>query len=285
MNWIVFHVASGHAFFTGVTLVVIAVLASTRRPSWTKRVSVLCFLIGGITIAISSTAIPYWYYGFAILATLIWVSSCSSRKRVHWPAYAAAGIWVGAALLELPYHFMPRLKPAPNRSIAVIGDSLTAGLGEVSTETWPKILAREHRISVQDISHVGETASSALKRAHSQTIDSPVILVEIGGNDLLGSTTAAKFAKDLDALLLHLASLDRQIVMFELPLPPFYHEYGRIQRELAAKYNVVLVPKRVLLSVIAGGDATLDSIHLTQEGHQAMAKRVWGIVGSGYVKN
>ncbi|WP_339688349.1 hypothetical protein [Gimesia maris] len=73
-------------------------------------------------------------------------------------------------------------------------------------------------------------------------------------------------------------------LLLELPLPPFYHGFGRIQRRLAKKHDVKLVPKRVLLSILAGGDATLDSIHLSQIGQQKMADVVWGIVGAGYVK-
>jgi acyl-CoA thioesterase I len=70
--------------------------------------------------------------------------------------------------------------------------------------------------------------------------------------------------------------------MFELPLPPFNHEYGRIQRSLALKHKVLLVPKRVFLSILAASDSTLDTIHLSQAGHQAMAACVWQLVSSAY---
>jgi acyl-CoA thioesterase-1 len=39
-----------------------------------------------------------------------------------------------------------------------------------------------------------------------------------------------------------------------------------------------LVTKRIFLSVIAGSDSTLDTIHLSQSGHQHMADEVWGLV-------
>ncbi len=97
-----------------------------------------------------------------------------------------------------------------------------------------------------------------------------------------GSTTSQQFATDIDALLAHPVTADRQIVMFELPLPPFSHEYGRVQRAAAAKHNVILVPKRVFLSVIAGGESTLDTIHLSQSGHQVMADSVWRLVKSAF---
>ena len=158
------------------------------------------------------------------------------------------------------------MEPVSSRQLTVIGDSVTAGLGDSETETWPRILAREHEIAVQDLSHVGDTVVAARKRVAASQIDSQLVLLEIGGNDVLGSTTPAEFATSLDRLLTELASPGRQLVMLELPLPPFYHAFGRIQRRLAKKHDVKLVPKRVFLSILAGGDATLDSIHLSQAG-------------------
>ena len=125
---------------------------------------------------------------------------------------------------------------------------------------------------------MGETAASALKRARTYDITASVVVVEIGGNDLLGSTPAAQFEKDLDALLEFLYAPNRQVVMLELPLPPFFHRFGRIQRAAAEKYGVLLVPKRVFLSVLAGSGATLDSVHLSQTGHQHMSDSVWSLI-------
>ena len=279
MNPLVFHIVSGQAFFTGVALVLFSALASTRSRPIFGRLAGLTFVIGVMAIVLSSTALPYWYYAIATVMTLLWLGSRFVTKWRRWTPFAVAAAWSVAALIELPYHITPSLAPASSRAITVIGDSVTAGVGvEETSETWPSILAREHELRVQDISHIGETAASALKRARMHEIDAPVVVVEIGGNDLLGSTTSARFARDLDALLTHLVAPDRQILMFELPLPPFRHEYGRIQRVLAEKHNVELIPKRVFLSVIADGASTLDTIHLSQSGHQRMANRVWRLV-------
>jgi acyl-CoA thioesterase-1 len=106
-------------------------------------------------------------------------------------------------------------------------------------------------------------------------VTADVVLLEIGGNDLLGGTTTTDFERDLDGLMTALRAPDRQLILFELPLPPFRHEYGYIQRRLSQKHQVALVPKRVFLGILAGGDSTLDSIHLSQAGHERMAECVW----------
>lgn len=283
MNWFVYHIVSGQSFFTGVTLMIVAALASTRSHGIVKRATVLAFLIGLMAIVLSSTAIPYWYYGVAAAVTVVWGFSRFKKSWRPQAAYLAAVVWFAAGVVEIPFHISSSLAPTSSRRIAVIGDSVTAGVGGNETsETWPTLLARQHQLEVQDISHIGETAASALQRVKSPQLTASVIVVEIGGNDVLGSTSSSQFEKDLDALLLYLAKEDRQVVMFELPLPPFFHEYGRVQRQLAAKYNVKLVPKRIFLSVIAGDESTLDTIHLSQSGHQIMADCVWHQVSSAF---
>lgn len=283
MNPLVFHIVSGDAFYSGVALLLAAAVASIGSKPIHRRLAVLTFLIGVLVVVLSSTALPIWCYGVAGGATLFWIGAQFTPKHRRLSAALMAASWLFAVGVEAPYHVQPTLSPARERSLTIVGDSVTAGIGgDERSETWPRILAREHHVRVQDISHMGETAASALVRAKSHEIDSPVVVVEIGGNDVLGSTTAAQFARDLDALLSHLTAPDRQIVMFELPLPPFYHAFGRIQREAAQKHHLQLIPRRVFLSLIADSAATLDTIHLSQSGHQQMADRVWSIVESAF---
>jgi acyl-CoA thioesterase-1 len=283
MNPLVYHVASGQVFFTGIVLMVVAAQASQWPRPIVRRAAGLCFLLGSIAIVISSTAIPYWCYAVAIAASVPWLASGFRKDWQHWAPHCLLAGWLFAAAMEVPFHATPTLRPTAKRALTVIGDSVTAGIdGDQKSDTWPKIFAREHRIEVQDISHVGETAASALRRVKKQPVAADVVVVEIGGNDLLGSTTAAEFDRDLNALLAELAAPDRQILMFELPLPPFYHEFGRVQRAAAAKHRVALVPKRVFLSILAGNGSTLDTIHLSAAGHERMADIVWGLTQSAF---
>jgi lysophospholipase L1-like esterase len=62
--------------------------------------------------------------------------------------------------------------------------------------------------------------------------------------------------------------------MFELPLLPHKIAYGQIQRRLAAKYGVWLIPKRYFTDVIGGANATSDGLHLSEIGSRRMAALV-----------
>ena len=66
--------------------------------------------------------------------------------------------------------------------------------------------------------------------------------------------------------------------MFELPLPPLFNRYAIDQRELAAEYGVLLIPKRRLTCVLAASGATLDGLHLSARGHELMASTVLSVL-------
>lgn len=220
---------------------------------------------------------------YATLGTAIgiWLST-KWIQRLHIKATRFVAILLVLAMgYEAMWHLVPN-PPERCRSLLVIGDSVTAGLGDSPDEvTWPNRLASKHQIQIDDISHVGETAGSALKRVKPHESAADTILVEIGGNDVLGNTSATKFAMQLEELISHLRARNSEtsIIMFELPLPPLAHGYGMAQRTIAARYNVRLVPKRVFLSILADDDSTLDSIHLSQDGHDRMANVVASFLG------
>jgi acyl-CoA thioesterase-1 len=234
-------------------------------------------------VVISATPLPWVAYGIwaAVLGVWVYAESRSeklSRRRVAGCRAAAVATCAAAGLLELPYHVTPRPVAAANSAVGIIGDSVTAGMGENEAVTWPRLLAERHNVVVHDQSQMGATVTSAQKQAAKLRPEDEVVVIEIGGNDLLGSTSVAGFETGLDALLNDVARPGRRVVMFELPLPPGFNAYGQVQRRLAAEHRVKLIPKRVLMGVLAGHGATLDSIHLSQAGHELMAEAVGEIL-------
>ena len=282
MNPIVYHVASGQSFFTGVGLLLVAAACAPREHWLLHRVTVLAFIVGGIAIGISSTPLPYWLLLLAIAVSLAWFVSAWWPKTRRWTTIAFCVGWMAAAAWEASYLFVPLVAHVDARAVTIIGDSITAGMGERKVETWPKIIAREHDVRVQDLSYMGDKTSHVLKRVAAQPIDAPLVFVEIGGNDVLGGRTAAQFRTDLDKLLPELTKDNRQVVMLELPLPPFNGDFGRAQRSLARKHGVVLVPKRIMLNVLAANGATVDTIHLSPQGHKSMSDTVAGLLSPAW---
>ncbi len=286
-NAIVYHVVSGQAFFSGIALIAFSVLSSFR-PAGRRRASCRwAARVGLFLIAVSSTPLPVWFYLVAGTVSITWlVVERSSRERLQpvkpWLRVAVLSAWTLGAAMEVPYHLTPTLPRLGDPPVYVVGDSVSAGMGG-EAETWPRILARRHGVEVHDLSLAGAGVAEALRERVGRVAGtSSLVLVEIGGNDVLGETTPEEFARGLDALLERLCQDGRTVVMLELPLPPFYHRYGAAQRRLARRHGVLLVPKRVLLGVLLSGGATLDTIHLSAAGHSLMAERMWGVIGGAF---
>ena len=316
-SWLLFHFASGQAFFSGSALLIAAVLLSpwaVSRPR--RRLRNACVLFGVILVVCSATPLPVWGYAALTLVSIVWLALeyLESRRdrrpsnpgtelketgagvdeseppdplgRRWTPLNAARGLaaaaWMGAVVVEIPWHVTPRLPPVDRPVLAVIADSVTAGMGENEAVTWPQRLAKEHGIPVHDYSRMGATVKSARRQAARLTPEDNLVLLEIGGNDLLGSSTARHFEAGLDQLLLDIGRPERTVVMFELPLPPTFNAYGGIQRRLAKRHGVILIPKRLLMRVLCRSDTTLDSIHLSQAGHDELAAAVWSVVREAY---
>lgn len=283
MNPFVYHIVSGHSFFTGAAFLLIALSLTKFSNGVAKRIIIALSVLGPALILLSAAAIPYWCYAIWGLSGVALIASRFFPKLQTYCVSFFIAATLGAVSLEIPYHIYWGVDSAESNKVTVVADSVTAGMGDNDkANRWPNQIQEDYGLIVQDLSHPGETAASAKKHVESNTIDSSIVIIEIGGNDLLGSTTIQGFDESLDALLKSLRKENRQLIMFELPLPPMMNEFGRIQRRLAWKYDVRLVPKRELLAVLAPKENTLDTIHLTQAGHDKMANIVWRLIRDVY---
>jgi acyl-CoA thioesterase-1 len=282
---VIYFVGSGNAFFVGAAAVLlglnISILASGRMLLLVRNLAVL---IGVILVAISATPLPWELYAILALITCVWLPLEWLKARV-WPKAmiaartATLAVWLAALGMELPYHFTPTLPALENPVLFVIGDSVSAGMREREEGTWPKRLAQDRHIDVRDFSKMGATVGSARMQAERIGEAPGLVLLEIGGNDLLGSTMPEQFEERLDLLLSVVCRRNRTVVMLELPLPPFCNRFGIIQRRLAAKYDVVLIPRRIFIGVLTTSGATVDGIHLSPDGHAQMAEVIWNAIG------
>jgi len=286
---IIGHIASGQAFFSGGVLVLLAIGLRLRIGGrGRKTLSTLLAWVGLLLAVASATPLPLAFWALTLILTVTWLLAESWNRaplpRLRpWLRGLLALIWCVGMAWEAPYHVMPSIPKVSEARLDVIGDSVSAGLGNES-ETWPRRFARVHGVEVRDHSRAGATVRLAWDqaRAIAQGRGMGLVLVEIGGNDLLGSTPPAEFERDLNALLVEVKRRGVAVVMMELPLPPFHQAYGAIQRKLATRHGVRLIPKRVLLEVLIGPGNTTDSIHLAPLGHRRMEEALWEAIGPAF---
>jgi len=227
-------------------------------------------------IVMSSPPFPWIVDAAFLVAFVIWYLVWNREPRRRNPRFFSAAI-LAFSLSVLPvverlHRALPILTSVPSDHLVVIGDSISAGLG--SQAPWPTLFQQITNMPVRNISRVGATTTDAIQMAAQVTPQDKLVLIEIGGNDLIANVASKRFETSLQALISSLAAPGRTLVMFELPLLPHKVEYGQIQRRLAAKYGVWLIPKRYFVYIITGADATSDGLHLTPTGAERMARLV-----------
>lgn len=282
MNPVLLYFASGESLYSGAAVLVLAILTGFLRATITLHRSrnVLAWL-GLILIVLSATPLPWAgvavFFLFFGLWYLAWNSTYAAKLRVG-SAIALIALIVCIFVMEYPFRRLPKLRRPPGNQIAIVGDSISAGI-DLRAPAWPFLLQQETGIRVRNLSQAGATTSDAIKVAQQLRGEDSLILVEIGGNDLISGLSAEQFARSLESLLSQVSIPGRTVIMMELPLLPHRIGYGQVQRRLVKKYGIYLIPKRYFAHAISGADATSDGLHLSGEGRRRMAQLVAEVIG------
>ena len=278
MNPIVLQLASGNLFFVGLVMIVAALFlrlwVEGRILGLVLRIG---YIAGIVFVIFSATPLPIWFYclwfGLCVAAALGVFSKKLSFQRKMLVSCAVLLCSLVMCLVELPYHLSPTIKVSPKQLFFVVGDSISAGIS-AKERAWPDVLADISHFKVINLAKPAATVETAMDQIAGIVGSNSLVLVEIGGNDLLGHTDSKTFCIQLDQLLGRLAAEKSHVVVFELPLFPFCNAFGKAQRNLARKYNVILIPKHYLTDVFGLKGGTLDGLHLSQKGHDALANSI-----------
>ncbi len=263
MNPVAMHPASGMSLFTGGVLVgLVVALAPWCRGAWGARLRSAGAGPGFVLMLGAATPHPAWLDILLVALFVAWflAEEWPRVRRIIGllpPRIALAAVVLATILLEVPHGLPPSLPAGPPQPLYVVGDSISAGIGAAHAP-WPDRMAAKYRLPVSNLAQAGATTADAISQVVRVTAPDALVLVEIGGNDLLNGLPTSDFAHDLEALLAKLRRPGRTIVMLELPLLPFYSGYGKAQRALAGAYRVHLVPKRYFANVLGAPGATDD---------------------------
>ena len=263
------------------------VLGSLCRKNRFRLIPGFIAVLGVVLIWFSSTPMPLWAFWGLVTLTVVWslillISRTKQRTKLTC-SLAVCGLCIGLVVSEIPHKKLARLPQASCDRLYVVGDSLSAGF-EPGKLNWPAILQKQCDTEIVNLAQPGATLSSALKQAERVSGRPCVVLLEIGGNDLLRNTDEREFRGDLETLLRALNKPGQTIVMFELPLLPGQAGLGQIQRALAKAHAVPLIPKRGFTRVLSGTGATIDGLHLSESGAADMAELVKSAIGDLLVK-
>ena len=177
------------------------------------------------------------------------------------------------------------------QTILFFGNSLTAGMGLDSEESFPALI--QDRIDSLELDYnvinaglSGETTAAGKNRIEwvmNQDVD--IFVLELGANDGLRGVPVSETRKNLQDIMDHVRSEnpDIRIILAGMQMPPnlgqeYTSDFKDLFPDLAAQNDVELIP--FLLEGVAG-DPELnqgDGIHPTAEGQKIVADNVWTIL-------
>ena len=178
-----------------------------------------------------------------------------------------------------------------DKSLVVLGDSLSAGFGVDLSEAWPARIQEKIREAglpwkLVNAGLSGDTSAGGLRRL-DWILRRPVdaLLLELGSNDGLRGLPLEATRTNLQTVIERTRSKypNVRIVLAGMKMPEnlgeaYTRQFETLYRDLAATNKVALIP--FLLDGV-GGRAELnlpDQIHPNVEGHRRVATNVWKVL-------
>jgi acyl-CoA thioesterase I len=166
--------------------------------------------------------------------------------------------------------------------LVCFGDSITAGYGLQTGQSYPDALQRDldahgYHYKVNNQGTSGATTKDAVADIRSIVLLHPeIVVVEFGGNDGLRGLPPDQTRRNLDQVLTALEAAHIKILLAGITLPPNYgadyiHSFEQVFRDLAAKHHVTFVPMIYKDLINVQGVIQQDGIHPTAKGSEIIA--------------
>jgi len=173
----------------------------------------------------------------------------------------------------------PKVPPLPKLSaqdvVLAFGDSLTYGTGAAEHESYPAVLQQLIGRQVVRAGVPGEVSAQGLERLDEvlEEVKPRIVIVCLGGNDLLRKIPDAQIAANLRAILRAVKAKGAAAVLVGVPRPQLLSAppgfYAEIAREFGVPYEGAAV-KDVLYSP----KLKSDPIHPNAAGYRVMAEAI-----------
>jgi acyl-CoA thioesterase I len=182
---------------------------------------------------------------------------------------------------------LPAFAAAAEKSILVLGDSLSAAYGIARERGWVALLEerlKRERLdySVVNASISGDTSGGGRARLKPllERHRPAVVILELGGNDGLRGLPVTQMRSSLGAIIRESQSAGARVLLVGVKLPPNYGEvytsaFEAAYGELAKTHRTALVP--FILEDFAGNPEYFqaDRLHPTEAAQPLMLERVW----------
>lgn len=203
---------------------------------------------------------------------------------------ALLALWPLAALSAPSAHAaQPALTPTPaaQRTVLVMGDSLSAGYGIAAAQGWVSLTAQKIAKDkpgwrVVNASISGETTAGGAARiaAELKRHRPAVVVIELGANDGLRGLPLAQTRANLAAMIAASKAAKARVLLIGMRLPPNYgpdytQGFERTFSDLATQQKTAFLP--FLLQPVAADDRAFqpDRLHPTAAAQPKLRDHVW----------
>lgn len=168
---------------------------------------------------------------------------------------------------------LPKLNP--HDVIVAFGDSLTHGTGASTDTAYPAVLAALTGRTVINAGIPGDTTTTALQRlpAVLDTHKPRLVLLCLGGNDMLRKQPEAATENNLRLLVQTIRASGAEVVLIGVPEPKLFGGapdfYARVADELRLPLE-----DEIFVDVLKDNRLKADPIHANAAGYRVVAERL-----------
>lgn len=170
----------------------------------------------------------------------------------------------------------------PGSMIVALGDSLTAGAGVAPEQAWPDLLASRTGWVVVNGGVSGDTSAAALLRLPALLEEhSPVlVLVALGGNDMLRRVPQAETIANLGEMLDMIKAHGAKPVLLATPKPSvagaaFQNLSAAEFYDSVAEAHQVPLIEDAIAEVLSDPQMKGDPLHPNAAGHVQLAQKIF----------
>ncbi|HNA04146.1 MAG TPA: arylesterase [Rhodocyclaceae bacterium] len=170
---------------------------------------------------------------------------------------------------------------APGSVVLALGDSITAGYGIARDRAWPAQLAARSNWTIVNAGASGDTTSGALARLPELLEEHlpKLVIVEIGGNDMLRRIDAHQIESNLRAIVYLAQQRGARVVLLGIPRPSAIGAAtGRLHAAEVyadvAKRSRSMIVHDAVADVLSDAGLRLDPLHPNEEGHRRLAETI-----------
>lgn len=160
---------------------------------------------------------------------------------------------------------------SPGQTIVCLGDSITSGVGAEPGQPYTTLLSSRLGTQVINQGVPGDTAERGLSRVDEALAADPwLVVVELGGNDILNRIPPERTEAALRQILQRLLAANVAVVLVEVEVP-FAGRYAEIYSRLGDEFDVPVL-EDTLGEILTDAALKADPIHPNARGHEVLAE-------------